>query len=382
MNVEINPSDYKILVVDDVQANVMLLKILLTNEKYQIVTAMNGVEALEKVKTENPDLILLDIMMPGMDGFEVAETLKNDSKYHDIPIVFLTALCDPKDIVKGFKVGASDYISKPFNKEELIIRVTHQISLVAAKRIILNKTEELKNTIIGRDKLYSMVAHDLRSPMGSLKMMLNMLMVNLPEKVDGDMLDMLTLANDTSEEVFSLLDSLLNWTKDQYGRLKIVCQNLDLVEITRDVLLVFTMVAQSKNVKITLDTPPRVEVFADIDIMKTVIRNLLSNAIKYSDDGGEVIVSMEVKNGNAIVHIQDFGKGIRDEDQSKILNADESGVTDGPKSEDGSGLGLLLCQDFVIKSGGKLWFTSEEGVGSIFSFSIPQKPESDSIDKA
>lgn len=375
MNVEINPSEYKILVVDDVQANVMLLKVLLTNEKYQIVTAMNGAEALEKVATEIPDLILLDIMMPGMSGFEVAESLKSNRKYSDIPIMFLTALCDPKDIVKGFKVGASDYISKPFNKEELIIRVTHQISLVAAKRIIMCKTEELKNTILGRDKLYSVIAHDLRSPMGSLKMILNMLLLNLPEKIDEQMLDMISLANETSEEIFSLLDNLLKWTKNQTGRLKIVYQNIDLVEIASDVLLVFSMVAQSKGVKIQLTVPEKVDVYGDVDIVKTIIRNLLSNAIKYSDEGGEIILTMEVNDGEAIVHIQDFGQGIKVEDQPKILNTEIHHTTYGTKNEEGSGLGLLLCQDFAIKMGGKLWFTSKEREGSTFSFSIPLMPK-------
>ena len=126
------------------------------------------------VETELPDLILLDVMMPDISGFEVAQQLKAKTGYEQIPIIFLTALNSTADIVKGFQTGANDFISKPFNKEELIIRVTHQISLIAAKRIIYNQTEELKRTIKGRDKLYSVIAHDLRSPMASIKMVLNM----------------------------------------------------------------------------------------------------------------------------------------------------------------------------------------------------------------
>ena len=158
MNMEINPSEYKILIVDDVMSNVLLLKVLLTNEKFNIVTASNGNQALDQVKKENPDLILLDVMMPDMSGFEVSQKLKADPEAAHIPIIFLTALNSTADIVKGFQVGGNDFISKPFNKEELIIRVSHQISLVAAKRIIEAKTEELKKTIIGRDKLYSVIA--------------------------------------------------------------------------------------------------------------------------------------------------------------------------------------------------------------------------------
>lgn len=212
MNMEINPSEYKILIVDDVMSNVLLLKVLLTNEKFQIATASNGRQAIDQVEKEKPDLVLLDVMMPDMSGFEVSQQLKANPETSEIPIIFLTALNSTADIVKGFQVGGNDFISKPFNKEELIIRVTHQISLIAAKRIIVAQTEELRKTITGRDKLYSVIAHDLRSPMGSIKMVLNMLILNLPsESIGEEMYELLTMANQTTEDVFSLLDNLLKW---------------------------------------------------------------------------------------------------------------------------------------------------------------------------
>ena len=373
MNMEINPSEYKILIVDDVMSNVLLLKVLLTNEKFAIATASNGRQALEQVDKENPDLVLLDVMMPDMSGFEVAQHLKANPKTADIPIIFLTALNSTTDIVKGFQVGANDFISKPFNKEELIIRVTHQISLVAAKRIILNKTEELQRTIAGRDKLYSVIAHDLRSPMGSIKMVLNMLILNLPSETIGDeMYELLTMANQTTEDVFSLLDNLLKWTKSQIGKLKVVYQDINMVEVVEGVSEIFTMVASLKNIKIVQDVPvENVAVRADIDMIKTVIRNLISNAIKFSNEGSEVVVSLTEEDGMAIVSVKDSGCGIDDENQKKLLHTDTHFSTFGTNNEEGSGLGLLLCQDFVVKNGGKLWFTSKKGDGSTFSFSIP-----------
>ena len=372
MNMEINPSEYKILIVDDVMSNVLLLKVLLTNEKFAIATASNGRQALEQVDKENPDLVLLDVMMPDMSGFEVAQHLKANPKTADIPIIFLTALNSTTDIVKGFQVGANDFISKPFNKEELIIRVTHQISLVAAKRIILNKTEELQRTIAGRDKLYSVIAHDLRSPMGSIKMVLNMLILNLPsEKIGDEMYELLTMANQTTEDVFSLLDNLLKWTKSQIGKLKVVYQDIDMVEVTEGVIEIFSMVAELKKISIRLKTPSKLEVYADIDMIKTVIRNLLSNAIKFSNEGAEVVVSLAEEDGMAIVSVKDSGCGIDEENQRKLLHTDTHFSTFGTNNEEGSGLGLLLCKDFVIKNGGKLWFTSKKGEGSTFSFSIP-----------
>lgn len=374
MNMEINPSEYKILIVDDVMSNVLLLKVLLTNEKFAIATASNGRQALEQVEMENPDLVLLDVMMPDMSGFEVAQHLKSNPNTADIPIIFLTALNSTADIVKGFQVGANDFISKPFNKEELIIRVTHQISLVAAKRLILSKTEELQRTIAGRDKLYSVIAHDLRSPMGSIKMVLNMLILNLPsEKIGAEMYELLTMANQTTEDVFSLLDNLLKWTKSQIGKLNVVYQDVDLVEVTDGVIEIFSMVASLKKIRIREMKPEKMMVNADIDMLKTVVRNLLSNAIKFSKENSEVLVKMEEVDGMAVVSVQDYGCGISEEGQKKLLHTDTHFSTFGTNNEEGSGLGLLLCKDFVVKNGGKLWFTSKEGEGSIFSFSIPVK---------
>ncbi|GKH14407.1 ATP-binding response regulator [Bacteroides uniformis] len=374
MNMEINPSEYKILIVDDVMSNVLLLKVLLTNEKFAIATASNGRQALEQVEKENPDLVLLDVMMPDMSGFEVAQHLKSNPNTADIPIIFLTALNSTADIVKGFQVGANDFISKPFNKEELIIRVAHQISLVAAKRLILSKTEELQRTIAGRDKLYSVIAHDLRSPMGSIKMVLNMLILNLPsEKIGAEMYELLTMANQTTEDVFSLLDNLLKWTKSQIGKLNVVYQDVDLVEVTDGVIEIFSMVASLKKIRIHEMKPEKMMVNADIDMLKTVVRNLLSNAIKFSKENSEVLVKMEEVDGMAVVSVQDYGCGISEEGQKKLLHTDTHFSTFGTNNEEGSGLGLLLCKDFVVKNGGKLWFTSKEGEGSIFSFSIPVK---------
>lgn len=374
INVEINKSEYKILIVDDVMSNVLLLKVLLTNEKFNIVTATNGTQALELAHKEQPDLVLLDVMMPDMSGFEVAQQLKANVDTCEIPIIFLTALNSTADIVKGFQVGGNDFISRPFNKEELIIRVTHQISLVAAKRIIMQQTEELRKTILGRDKLYSVIAHDLRSPMGSIKMVLNMLILNLPSNViGGDMFEMLTMANRTTEEVFSLLDNLLKWTKSQIGKLNVVYQDFDLVGVTEGVVEIFNMVAELKKIKIELRHPESLDVRADIDMVKTVIRNLVSNALKFSNSEGVITVNIKAEGEMAVVSVKDCGCGISEENQAKLFHADTHFSTFGTNNEEGSGLGLLLCQDFAIKNGGRLWFESSEGVGSTFYFSIPLK---------
>ena len=384
---KINPAEYKILVVDDVQSNVLLLKALLGREGFGIVYAMNGTEALEKVKSEHPDLILLDVMMPDMDGFEVAGRLKVEPEQAEIPIIFLTALNDSASVVKGFQLGANDFISKPFRREELLIRVEHQLSLVDARRIILRQTEELRKTIAGRDKLYSVIAHDLRSPMASIKMLCNTIMMSIDQQtVPGKVFEMLEMTNKTAEEVFSLLDNLLKWTKSQLGKLSNVPQPIDMVGLVDGVIEVFKPIAQSKSISLELNSEIEfVNVIIDIEMIKSVVRNLISNAIKFSHKDTVVMVHVKVQditNENAtgegngkevLVTVSDKGCGIKKEDQGKLLNEATHFTTFGTNSEEGSGLGLLLCKDFVSKNHGRLWFTSEEGVGSNFNFTIPIK---------
>ena len=382
MQVEINPSEYTVLIVDDTIANVLLLKVLIGNQKYRIVTAGNGMEALQAVEKESPDLILLDIMMPGMNGYEVAEKLKADPRTQEIPIIFLTALNSTTDIVKGFKTGASDYISKPFNKEELLIRVTHQISLIAAKRVIASQMEELQSTIRGRDRLYSVIAHDLRSLMGSLKMIFNLLMAQLPpEKIGPEMYDMLSMANHTAEETFSLLDNLLKWTKSQIGRMNTVFQEVDISEVVVFASKMSDLVAQVKNIAVEYDIPGPITVPCDVDMVKTIMRNLMSNAIKYSNEGGRIVISVRETPTHAVISVRDFGTGISEENLPKLLNPEIHHTTYGTKNEEGSGLGLQLVQDLTRRNGGELTIESTLGEGSTFTFTIAKvQPKSETVE--
>ena len=370
---QINPAEFKLLVVDDVQTNVLLLKALLGKEGYGILVANNGQEALEVIRNENPDLILLDVMMPGMDGFEVAERLKSEEFRCEIPIIFLTALDDTQSIVNGFKLGVGDFISKPFRKEELMVRIKHQLSLVAARRIIEEKNEELRKTIAGRDKMYSVIAHDLRSPMASMKMLLNTILMSVvKDKIDPDIFDMLEMSNKTSEEVFSLLDNLLKWTKSQLGKLTVIPQKLDISGLADGVVEVMNSVAEVKHIKLIRTDHESFFVYVDIEMIKSILRNLISNAVKFSNPDSEIKVGIKAEDGKVIVSVTDSGKGIKKEDQHKLLKDSTHFTAYGTNSEEGSGLGLLLCRDFARKNGGELWFESEENLGSVFSFSLPQ----------
>lgn len=368
---KIDRNDYKILIVDDVVSNVLLLKILLTNEKFQICTASNGRECIEKAKSERPDLILLDVMMPDLNGFDTAVILKGDPETSSIPIIFLTALNTPADLVQGFKVGASDFLTKPFNKEELIVRVMQQISLVAARRIIMAQNEELRHTISNRDKMYSVIAHDLRSPMASIRMVLN-LFVNAvtPEMIRQELYDLVDKANKESEETHSLLDNLLKWTKSQTGRLNVVYQDFEINDVVLGVVDIFVIIAETKNIKLNCDLgEEKLKVHADADMLNTVIRNFLSNAIKFSNENSTIDITVRRTGDFARISVRDHGVGI---DEERLANLFSSGKTTyGTNNEEGSGLGLQLCKDFAVKNGGDVEVESVRGEGSTFSVLVP-----------
>ena len=370
---QIDRSEYKILIVDDVVSNVLLLKILLANEKFQVCTANNGTSCIEQARKELPDLILLDVMMPDISGFDAAVVLKKDPLTKEIPIIFLTALNTPQDLVHGFKVGASDFLTKPFNKEELVMRVMQQISLVAAKRIIEKQNQELLATLNNRDKMYSVIAHDVRSPMASIRMVLNLVVGSCsPEQVGPELVELLDKANRESEEVHDLLDNLLKWTKSQTGRLSVVIQDLDLNDIIPGVVDIFEMIAATKHIKLDLQMPQEpVIVTADNDMMKTVLRNFLSNAIKFSSENSSIEITTVVEGDFAKVSVRDHGVGIAADRIGSIFHKGET--TYGTGGEEGSGLGLQLCQDFARKNGGDCFVESTEGEGSTFSFTIPIK---------
>jgi two-component system sensor histidine kinase/response regulator len=251
------------------------------------------------------------------------------------------------------------------------MRVMHQIQLVAAKRIIIRQNEELKRTISNRDKMYSVIAHDLRSPMASIRMVLN-LAVNVVSKdiVGEEIFGLLDKANRESEETHDLLDNLLKWTKSQTGRLSVVYQELDLDDIVPGVVDIFRMIAEMKKIELKyIPADEKLIVHADNDMIKTIIRNFLSNAVKFTPEGKSVEVFYKREGDFARISVRDHGVGIDPERVKTIFRTGET--TYGTGGEEGSGLGLQLCQDFARKNGGEAYVESTLGEGSTFSFTLP-----------
>ena len=361
-------SQYTVLVVDDVPTNVMLVQAILKKEGYTLLTTDCGTKALRIAQEKHPNLILLDIMMPEMDGYEVLQHLKSNPETNNIPVIIMSALSDMQSIVKGYQLGATEYVTKPFQREELVKRVAHRYELFSIKRI----KQELENTIESRDTLYSVIAHDLRSPLGSLKMMNNAILMMVDKnQVSDEVYEMLQMMNKTSEEIFQLLDNLLKWAKNRLNKQNIYRQQVDINSIVNSTAEIFIPMATQKGISITLEGLDKELMGAtDIDIVKTIVRNLVSNAVKFSYEKGVITVSTKKDGDFVIVSVKDSGKGIKMEDRGKLLKQNTHFTSYGTNNEKGSGLGLMLCKDFVEQLGGKMWFDSEEGKGTSFHFSL------------
>lgn len=361
-------SQYTVLVVDDVPTNVMLVQAILKKEGYTLLTTDSGVKALRIAQEKRPNLILLDIMMPEMDGYEVLQHLKSNPDTNNIPVIIMSALSDMQSIVKGYQLGATEYVTKPFQREELVKRVAHRYELFSIKRI----KQELESTIESRDKLYSVIAHDLRSPLGSLKMMNNAILMMIDRsQISEEVYEMLQMMNKTSEDIFQLLDNLLKWAKNRLNKQSIYKQQVEINSIISSTVEIFIPVAAQKNIKIVTEgLDEELTGFIDMDMVKTIVRNLLSNAIKFSYEGGTIFVTSGMDGNFLQISVKDSGKGIKKEDQGKLMKQDSHFTSYGTSNEKGSGLGLMLCKDFVEQHGGKLWFESEEGKGTTFFFTL------------
>ncbi len=358
-----------ILIVDDYPENIQILLQILHSEKYSFAVATCGAEVFLSIEAELPDLILLDVMLPDMDGFEICERLKKDPKTANIPVIFLTAKVEIEDKVRGFGVGAVDYITKPFDENEVTARVTTHLRL--------QKTEQqLRQLLTTKDKFFSIIAHDLRTPIGSIKSALQLIQNGI---IEGDQINFVIkeLAQNASQ-TYDLLENLLFWARSQRQSIEFYPQAIDLHAIIDDVFLLYTHVAQSKQISMQNCIHCKTAVLADKNMLHLILRNLISNALKFCNLEGIIKIECnphfsKPKDNQRFIQIAvvDNGVGIDAENLPKIFNNNLNFTTFGTQNEKGSGLGLLLCQEFVLKNGGKIWVESTKGVGSRFIFTLP-----------
>jgi len=362
-----------VLIVDDNSNNVKIIAITLRELNYKLVIATSGQSAIEMVDKTRPDLVLLDIMMPGMDGYETCEIIKSKKENENIPIIFLTALNDKGNIVRGFEVGGVDYITKPFNKEELISRVKTHLELKFTQDELQKTSNYLYNLNSLKDKMFSVIGHDLRSPLGSVKMTLEYLSETVTETTGEELKTTVDLLLKTTDEVFSLLENLLGWAKSQSGNIALTKEPIDLVDLVYKIYLLNKGNLKYKNVSFNMEIEPGAVIFADLNTITSVFRNLLSNAIKFTPEGGVITIKSKQIANSVEIEFRDTGVGIPVENIPKLFDSNQHLTTYGTNRESGSGLGLNLCHDFTLKNDGSLRVTSVVGQGTSFFLTIPSE---------
>jgi len=367
-----NNEEAKILLVDDSVQNLRLLGNMLREKSYQIALAQNGKEGLQLAAKILPDLILLDIMMPELDGYEVCKQLKEDENTRHIPVIFLTAKTSNNDIVNGFQIGGVDYITKPFNKEELFMRIKTHLELKQAHDKISRQAESLRELNATKDKMFSVISHDLRAPLGGIKSMLDLMYEDqsAEKKISPQSLNSLKNAAD---QTYNLLENLLYWSRSQRGKLVNNPEMINIYELVVENMELLQTMSENKKLEVKNQVDTQAEAWADRNMVKTVLRNLIINAIKFTREKGQITITSDYKDGLLEVSVGDNGVGIQKQNLEKILNMKEYYTTFGTKREKGSGLGLNLCIDFIRRNNGELYIDSDYGKGSTFTFTLAVK---------
>jgi signal transduction histidine kinase len=372
-----------ILIVDDSPINLQLLKLVIgSSTEYRTITAEDGravFEITDKKDAPLPDLILLDIMMPEMDGFEVARRLKSDERTAGIPILFITALGDVESKVRAFQNGGVDYISKPFNKDELMARVDAQIRVKMLNDELKKKNEELQclNVELGhlneqKNQLIGMVAHDLRSPLTVIMGVGDLLGLQAKESLTERQLKYLERMKSSSLYMLGLINNLLDVNMVESGNLRLDLDKTDLAALIRQSVDLNNFLAEGKGISITFNEetvlPP---LSLDRSKIEQVLNNVLSNAVKYSEGGCKVVITLTSTPSLAIISVKDEGLGIPQEDLENIFKAFEKGSTRPTAGEKSLGLGLAIVKKIVEGHRGGIGVESQVGVGTTFHISLP-----------
>jgi len=355
-----------ILVVDDSPGNIELLLSYLQKINYRILITRDGPNAIKLAVSSKPDLILLDIMMPGMNGFETCEHLKKMPDTKDIPVIFMTALTDIESKLKGFELGAVDYITKPFQRTEVSARIATHLT-IQEQKIKLAELNASKN------RFFSIVAHDMKGAFGSLMNFTQYVSKSFDEWSREELKDLILDMCESTQKKYKLLENFLEWSRIQMGVIPFKPQKVLLEYIIVQAIQLFTDHATSKNIQITTDFETEHYLEADSHMIATIFRNLISNAIKFSYKDGTITISTLDHDNQIAISVADTGCGIDPHKLDRLFCMDEKHQTEGTVGEKGTGLGLLLCKDLLDKHNGHIYVKSEKGKGTTFTVYLPKK---------
>ncbi len=388
-----------ILCIDDEVIVLDSLKEQLQSEysAHMIEVAESGEEAMEVIneliedKVELP-IVIADFIMPGMKGDKLLE--KIHALLPNTKNILLTGQASIEGVSYAVnKANLYRFISKPWDKEDLILTVKEALRSYDQEKTIIRqnielkelnatlekkvelRTRELKELNATKDKFFSIIAHDLKNPFNTLLGFSELLITNINEYDKNRIGEFINIIFQTSKNAYMLLENLLEWSRSQTGRLEMTPLDIEIAPLVDDNIDLIYNNASNKKLELNNRVDKKVKAYADSNMINTIIRNLLSNAIKYTATGGKIEITSKTEHNYVEVTVSDTGVGIKEENIGKLFRIDENFSTKGTNDETGTGLGLILCKEFVKKNGGDIWVISTPGKGSNFTFKLPaQKP--------
>jgi two-component system sensor histidine kinase/response regulator len=362
----------RILIVDDERHNRQLLEVMLTPEGFHLATATSGEEALAMVAQQPPDLILLDVMMPGMNGYQVASKIKGDLATKNIPVVMVSALDDGDARMLGLNAGAEEFLSKPVNRAELCVRVRNLLRLKAYGD---EQERSRKDQIRFKDEFLSHVSHELRSPLTAIKQFTSILLGGLAGELNKEQREYQQIVLRNIHQLQSMIDDLLEITRLETGKLGVEAESVSISDAVTDTIATLQVTARAKGITVAGDVSPSLpSAHADRLRVRQILIILLDNAIKFTAAGGTVMIRarpFEHDPQFLLLEVSDNGCGMSPEKVERIFERlyQISETTQG--SRDGLGLGLFICKELVTRQGGHIWVKSQAQAGSTFSFILP-----------
>ena len=383
MQFQINPSEFLILIVDDTEANIKLLSHVLRDSGFSPIVAFNGTDALDLIKARRPDLVLLDIMMPDMTGYEVCKIVNEDDALKSTPIIFLSALSETSDKVEGFEVGGVDYITKPYQKDEVLARIRTHLFLNKLQKereeridILRNRELELRELNEKKDQLVRIVSHDIKNPLTGIVGLANLIKEN-PDFSPEDVHKMLTAMEKSGKKLMDMVEKVLDDESTSQTKESLKPSEGFLKDLVEKVISINKPKAILKD--ITLDLVEEIEVskaFLDQTKIEIALNNLVSNALKFTLKGGAVKLTVKSDQQKITFIVEDNGIGIPQNVLPLLFQNEKNkqGISKlGTEGEIGTGLGLDVVQKYVNMHEGKVRVESEEQVGTTFYIELPVK---------
>lgn len=383
----------RILVVDDNPAGVDLMRAQLDGEGYSIDSAGDGEQALEKVSETTPDLVILDIMLPKMSGFEVCKRIKGNEATRSIPVIMVTALNDMESRAKGITAGADEFLSRPVDRSELLARVK---SLLRISRLHNELAEESRTARESDEKLemqqkvlksmsaqlmqashlkYEFIvnmSHSLRTPLNVIIGFSEMLQDELVGDLNDKQSKYVSNIRESGTELHRLIANIVDVFKLDTGKVALETTEFMLKDTIDSVLAAYESTARDKRIRVAVEVAPEVSrICADPQKLSTVLDNLLSNAFKFTPSGGTVSVTAEECDGMVQICVADSGIGLRPEDCERVFSEFYRVPDTGAAGGAGSGLGLAISRKLVLMHGGDIRAESEKGAGARFIFTLP-----------